>query len=152
MTEHDDLVEARIDNAKMMLDHINDRASTRDVVCARARQILTHGYTRDKDDAHTKRQLVRGAFLTLEQYLGAARDRSGRTEEWPENWQPDSPWHQRMKKKSPREKLVMAAALLLAEIDRIDRAIESTDQLDREIEQSKRERIEENRKEQTDGD
>lgn len=95
--------------------------SLRDVVGERFDQIVRHKKGIFIDDEHTNRSLATGALVTLEAYCNIPPGRGGRTPDWPGNWQVDSPWHKKMKWKSDRDKLVMAAALILAEIDRLDR-------------------------------
>lgn len=88
----------------------------RDVLAERQRQITAEGWTPEHDDHHADGSLAAAAAAyafsaaTADRYLAA--DPLGF---WP--W--DASW---WKPKSPREDLVRAGALILAEIERIDRA------------------------------
>ena len=92
-------------------------AAARDVLAERRRQIEAEGWTPEHDDRHPDGELARAAAcyaLTTWSYEG-----------WdprcyvPINW----PWaHSWWKPKDRRCDLIRAAALLLAEIERIDRA------------------------------
>jgi len=122
LEEHNEKVTgAMITTAVSSFEEVKASKSFELVAIERSAQIMLHRRTAEIDDAHTKKQLVQGAFITLEAYMGLAPNRSGRTPNWPANWGVESPWHKKLKKKKPREKLVMAAALILAEIDRLDR-------------------------------
>lgn len=97
-----------------------------DVLAERARQRSGEGWTDAHDDAHTDRSLAAVALCYVGQYYG--RSWLFRFDEaneyandpppdyWPESW--DDEW---WKPKNPRSDLVRAAALLLAEIERLDR-------------------------------
>lgn len=97
------------------------------VIQERKRQIRDLGYGSEHDAEHQHQELVRAALC----YLVAARDRqvSGETAP-PEDW----PWDRKWWKPKPREggivsltdarrMLVKAAALICAEIDRLDTVI-----------------------------
>lgn len=99
-----------------------------DVVAERQRQVHTKGYATTHDDLHTHGELARAA--TCYAYAGSLSDilrPNLRVETyqgsptltrslWPPNWG----WNW-FKPKSRRADLVRAAALLLAEIERMDR-------------------------------
>lgn len=84
-----------------------------DVLAERARQIKEKGYSAESDDTYTTYELPRAAVCYAMNAAGIPRARV--TLYWPfgpTTFKPDS----------PRRDLVRAAALLLAEIDRLDRA------------------------------
>ncbi len=86
-----------------------------DVLTERARQIEEEGYTSDHDDKHEIGELA-DAAACYARNAGACGWAGG----WPgEGW----PWaHECWKPSTPRHDLVKAGALILAEIDRLDRA------------------------------
>ncbi|HAK35501.1 MAG TPA: hypothetical protein DCM44_13295 [Pantoea sp.] len=95
-----------------------------DVVNERQRQYLIEGYTNEGDDNYTHGELAGAAAC----YARHVNGRSWVFGSNPEDYQcepvPDSwPWDEEYwKPKSPRQDLVRAAALIIAEIERIDRA------------------------------
>ena len=83
-----------------------------DVLTERRRQIEAEGWTPEHDDAHSSGDLMQAAIC----YAMGATFVSGATLDlWP--W--DRAW---WKPKDKRSNIVRAAALLLAEIERLDRA------------------------------
>ena len=89
----------------------------RDVIIERARQKDTEGWTPEHDDQHTESELAAAAVCYARQHgpLYVAFG-DGRV---PDDW----PWHEDWwKPTEPRRDLVKAAALILAEIERLDRA------------------------------
>jgi hypothetical protein len=97
-----------------------------DVLRERARQIDVEHWTPAHDDEHGNRELAEAARSYVEHYVGRQwlihaytdgldRYRAGPS---PDDW----PWDERWwKPKEPRRDLVRAAALLIAEIERMDR-------------------------------
>lgn len=87
--------------------------ATADVVSERTRQILDKGWTPELDDSHTQGLLARaGAAYALMAF--APNKHAGLPKWWPwarELWKPTT----------IRRDLVKAAALIIAEIERIDR-------------------------------
>ena len=84
-----------------------------DVVGERTRQILDEGWTPEHDDSHTQGQLARaGAAYALMAFSPSKLN--GPPARWP--WK-SSFW----KPTTSRRDLVKAAALIIAEIERIDR-------------------------------
>lgn len=93
----------------------------------RLRQMVREGFTTDHDDSHTSGELSRaaacyamavGAVLELTDGFGLPAEKHKRFAV-PDAW----PWErQSWKPKDPRRDLVRAAALILAEIERMDRA------------------------------
>lgn len=95
-----------------------------DVLNERQRQIEKEGYSTAKDDLYVSNELVRGGAGYVNHVVGRSWTYNKempevyQNEEVPEFW----PWADNFwKPKSPREDLVRAAALLIAEIERIDR-------------------------------
>ena len=102
-----------------------------DVLMERRHQEREEGFTLDHDDAHINQELARAALAYLRQYAAYQHrydpnnkkdyqfqdpidiDDDGVAWPWELHW-----W----KPKDPRHDLVRAAALILAEIERIDRA------------------------------
>lgn len=103
--------------------HLNDWA-WRDVVVERTRQITAEGYTHEHDDAHDDGGLAdAAACYALE--ASAAASGSNDTAKAVRTWTATKlwPWDRKWwKPDMPRRMLVKAAALILAEIERIDRA------------------------------
>lgn len=94
-----------------------ERAMT-DVWGERNRQKLEEGYSPEHDDEHDGGELVRAARCYADPTAYVPFRPAGAPEEWP--WEPES-----FKPKSYRDNLVRAAALLVAEIERLDRAEEA---------------------------
>ena len=97
-------------------------AATRDVIAERERQIKAEGYDLEHDDAHQNDEIA--AYATFYAMPPAARDwpaeETGYGMTWgqaiiPADWGPP-------KACDRRQELVKAAALLVAEIERLDRA------------------------------
>lgn len=90
-----------------------------DIAAERQRQIAAEGWTPEHDDKHVNGELAGAAVcyaLTAVKHWGAL----GATKQfWP--WSPD--W---WKPNYNRRDLVKAAALIVAEIERLDRAEKST--------------------------
>jgi hypothetical protein len=92
-----------------------------DVLLERQRQISAEGWTHGHDDAHMRGELATAASA----YAAAAgtdtplRELIERGKSFPDNW----PWHASWwKPTSRRRDLVKAGSLILAEIERLDRA------------------------------
>lgn len=101
--------------------------ATKDVLAERRRQVEAEGLTPAHDDAHTDFSLAKAACIygvgaTLEGPDRAVMDEFGAT--GTPGWMKELwPWdHKWFKPTSRRRDLVKAAALLIAEIERIDRA------------------------------
>jgi hypothetical protein len=103
--------------------------AARDVLAERQRQVEAEGWTPDRDDNYTDGELARAAAAYS---LASTADAEGRAameslgsiaapaevvEAWPALW--GSEW---LKPKNRRADLVRAGALLLAEVERLDRA------------------------------
>lgn len=95
--------------------------AARDVLAERERQKAVEGWTEAHDDEHNDGSLavVAACYVLPEQERGSR----GRPVMWPDSW------HFSWWKPSPnhrRRELVKAGALILAEIERLDRAALST--------------------------
>lgn len=84
-----------------------------DVAIERVRQVQGEGFAVERDDAHTNGQLARAAYCYLIPAAGLPRIRQ--TLHWPFH----PAW---LKPGAVRADLVKAAALIVAEIERLDRA------------------------------
>lgn len=80
-----------------------------DVLAERQRQQLEKGFSAEQDDTYTCGELAAAALSYIEPMEASSY--------WPVDWHDDS-----FKPSDERRNLVKAAALLLAEIERIDRA------------------------------
>lgn len=88
--------------------------AARSVLAERARQIAAEGYTPEQDDGYNPGVLaLHGGLYACHAYDTLAKKRA------PEGWQWDAKW---WKSKDPRSNLVKAGALVLAEIERMDRS------------------------------
>lgn len=96
-----------------------------DVMAERRRQVEAEGWTPEHDDKHADGELAQAAACYIDQAVGRAHLPSAAYKAddvhdcWP--WSPE--W---WKPTTPRRDLVKASALLLAEIERLDRAAAST--------------------------
>lgn len=102
----------------------------REIDDERHRQIRKEGWAPEHDDEHGNRELARAAQCYLEHYIGRQwlidgyNDGLTRYQEEPsaDDWPWDEQW---WKPKNPRRDLIRVAALLVAEIERMDRASHS---------------------------
>lgn len=98
--------------------------AARDVLAERQRQVNVEGWTQAHDDEHTGCSLTVAAACYA---LFAAANNSDSADAWIQEWRKtarylwpyDKEWQ---KTTTPRRDLVKAGALILAEIERIDRA------------------------------
>lgn len=99
-------------------------AATSDVIAERQRQVSAEGWTAEHDDEHSNGELAGSAACYAQHvnsrgWIYATNPESYQSENesssWP--WSPD--W---WKPSNPRRDLVKAGALILAEIERLDRA------------------------------
>jgi hypothetical protein len=92
-----------------------------DVLDERRRQAREEGWTPDHDDKHSSGQMaIAGGMYAINSAdpMFLEFDSFGLREPYPIGW----PWHRQWwKPKNPRRDLVRAAALLIAEIERLDR-------------------------------
>jgi len=106
--------------------HVGDTraGAARDVLAERRRQIEAEGWTPEHDDQHAAGQLA-GAAACYARHVNArgwvidTPFDTYATEDAPNGWPWDESW---WKPTTPRRDLVKAAALILAEIERLDRA------------------------------
>lgn len=89
--------------------------AARDVLAERARQVSAEGFTIEQDDRYEDGSLCLAAVCYARYYHESDAQRV--PHDWPRTW--ESSW---WKPTTPRRNLVKAAALILAEISRIDRA------------------------------
>lgn len=94
-----------------------------DVIAERQRQITTEGWTPEHDDQHSDNELAGAAAcyaMNMHDFYIHYTDELN----WSEAPKPDDwPWSEEWwKPTNPRRDLVKAAALILAEIERLDRA------------------------------
>ncbi|WP_244126204.1 hypothetical protein [Burkholderia gladioli] len=87
-------------------------AAARDVLAERARQVSVEGWTLEHDDAHDDEELTLAAIVYAESAIGYHPH-------CPDSWPWSVDW---FKPTTPRRDRVKAVALLLAAIERIDRA------------------------------
>ena len=108
--------EARAEAAEAALARaLPTTAAERDVLTERSRQIVAEGWNASHDDAHAAGELsVAAACYAL---LSAGWSRVAMWEIWPKKWGVD--W---LKDCDPRRAKVKAAALIIADIERLDRA------------------------------
>lgn len=87
-----------------------------DVLAERRRQVENEGWSTEHDDEHNNRELARAAACYVDLYCGSQTpvDDDNAPDDWP--WD-DCLW----KPKDQRHNLVRAAALIVAEIERLDR-------------------------------
>lgn len=104
------------------------RPVVREIDAERQRQVSAEGWTTEHDDAHGDRSLAQASACYVAHYVGRSwlleyeggllKYKSENAPfEWPDSW--CTTW---WKPKNPRRDLIRAAALLVAEIERIDRA------------------------------
>lgn len=106
-----------------------------DILTERHSQIFGHGFDRERDDQYTRNQLPLAAAAYLVHGTRAERCRAefadGQThlvpDAWPHDW---DTLHFKPNSEDRRRDLVKAAALVVAEIERIDRARKGQDQLE----------------------
>lgn len=89
-----------------------------DVIDERQRQIRAEGWTPAHDDGHSKGELAQAAYCYVDHYVYGVQLYGAQPEKTPVYW----PWEpEAWKPKDPRRDLVRAAALIVAEIERLDR-------------------------------
>jgi hypothetical protein len=97
---------------------MNQTQAAKDVLAERQRQIEEEGWTPEHDDGHPYGELGMAAAcyaVEASSNITLDHDLCGAPPEWP--WEPKW-WKPSV---DPRRNLVKAAALLLAEIERLDR-------------------------------
>ncbi len=99
-----------------MADDLDDYSNAiQDVIAERLRQMHQEGWSEQHDDTHTNGELADAAACYAHPVpYGVAPQHSGPPPLWP--------WHRKWwKPKDRRRNLVRAAALIVAEIERLDR-------------------------------
>lgn len=94
-----------------------------DVIAERTRQMTVEGLTPEHDDVHSDGEIARAAECYAHVGSSGAFSKLAKSDKdqfgvVPNNWPWDDKW---WKPKDKRSNLVRAAALLIAEIERIDR-------------------------------
>lgn len=107
------------------LEQINDAVN--DVINERFRQILEEGFNAAHDDEHNAGELCSAAsayaIYAGDQIHPLSMGDGFRDGSIPDGWLWDASW---WKPKTPRENLIKAAALIIAEIERLDRNPQDT--------------------------
>lgn len=95
-----------------------DRYVLREIDAERERQIVSEGWTPEHDDGHDRGEMARaaGCYALYAGQRGQAQVAAGYA---PGNWPWDAAW---WKPKDRRRDLIRAAALIVAEVERLDRA------------------------------
>ncbi|MCL1507142.1 hypothetical protein MKM89_08525 [Klebsiella quasipneumoniae] len=114
----DALVEA-LEKAQQRIAELESRtvtAAAADVLAERKRQVTTEGWTPEHDDQHVNFEMaIAGGLYAISAVDSHHKLRNSAPSAWPWDrkwWKPDG----------PRRDLVKAGALILAEIERLDRA------------------------------
>ena len=94
-----------------------ETAASRDVLAERQRQVEAEGWTPEHDDGHEEGEMARAAACYA--LIAGSQSRSLWQCELPNFWPWDEEW---WKPTERRRDLVKAGALILAEIERLDRA------------------------------
>lgn len=112
-----------LDEAQMReLGWVRATAAVQSVVAERQRQVTAEGWTPEHDDEHADGSMADAAGCYALHAHDTAKD--GAKNFVPAWWPWDPEWY---KRSSPRGDLVKAGALILAEIERIDRAADKGD-------------------------
>ncbi|VGH91136.1 hypothetical protein [Klebsiella pneumoniae] len=99
-------VEALVD----MLESYNGTKAINDVIAERQRQLTVKGFSTEQDDTYVGFQLSAAAICYIEPMEAENY--------WPADWYDD-----RFKPTDTRRNLIKAAALIIAEIERLDRQL-----------------------------
>jgi hypothetical protein len=119
---------AAMNNTRPTGDDVVEKvnAALNDIAAERSRQIESEGWTADHDDAHGGEELARAAAcyaIGWQTVRYRHIDGRARGEEWGVEWRDVWPWDREWwKPKDHRRNLIKAGALIVAEIERIDRA------------------------------
>lgn len=112
ITDHCEELQARI----AQLESRTVTAAAADVLAERKRQVTTEGWTPEHDDQHVNFEMaIAGGLYAISAVDSHHKLRNSAPSAWPWDrkwWKPDG----------PRRDLVKAGALILAEIERLDRA------------------------------
>lgn len=105
------------DDVAALVAAVPTTAAYRDVLMERSRQCVVEGWTLAHDDEHDGAEMATAAACYA--LSASGWDRTALWEIWPKSWGVD--WF-KPNYTSPRRDLVKAAALIIAEIERLDRA------------------------------
>lgn len=106
---------------------MNDNAAKvlEEIAAERRRQVEVEGWTPEHDDAHDRREMAKAACSYAYEASRTEHQRSVDDGEAPMMW----PWAEKWwKPTTPRRDLIKAAALIVAEIERLDRQAPPKDQ------------------------
>lgn len=112
ITDHCEELQARI----AQLESRTVTAAAADVLAERKRQVMTEGWTPEHDDQHVNFEMAIAGGLYA---ISAVDSHHKLCNSAPSAWPWDRKW---WKPDGPRRDLVKAGALILAEIERLDRA------------------------------
>lgn len=94
-----------------------------DIEAERLRQFRQEGYSDEHDDEHVNQELARAAACYIDFYCSGEDVEIVDHDDGGQNVHHDWPWEARSwKPKDPRRDLIRAAALIVAELERLDRA------------------------------
>jgi hypothetical protein len=105
-----------------VIAELETRPVVEEVMAERLRQVDKEGWSHEHDDEHTEFELTRAAVAYA--LAATATPEQPTAEDMGEVWPWDPLW---WKPSSPRRNLVKAAALIIAEIERLDRAEHKAD-------------------------
>jgi|GEM_PF-7125411 len=111
----DDIAQFQLENET----HKCASSAIDDVIAERVRQVEVEGWTSEHDDAHKPGELSSAAMGYVQSAACQLSHDGLKLEGTPLFWPWDSSW---FKPSTPQRDLVKAAALILAEIERLDRA------------------------------
>lgn len=116
ITDHCEVLQARIAELESRTVTATATAAAADVLAERKRQVTTEGWTPEHDDQHVNFEMaIAGGLYAISAVDSHHKLRNSAPSAWPWDrkwWKPDG----------PRRDLVKAGALILAEIERLDRA------------------------------
>ncbi|HBR0881379.1 TPA: hypothetical protein L9K38_002950 [Klebsiella pneumoniae] len=116
ITDHCEELQARIAELESRTVTATVTAAAADVLAERKRQVTTEGWTPEHDDQHVNFEMaIAGGLYAISAVDSHHKLRNSAPSAWPWDrkwWKPDG----------PRRDLVKAGALILAEIERLDRA------------------------------
>lgn len=116
ITDHCEELQARIAELESRTVTATATAAAADVLAERKRQVTTEGWTPEHDDQHVNFEMaIAGGLYAISAVDSHHKLRNSAPSAWPWDrkwWKPDG----------PRRDLVKAGALILAEIERLDRA------------------------------
>ena len=116
ITDHCEELQARIAELESRTVTATATAAAADVLAERKRQVTTEGWTPEHDDQHVNFEMaIAGGLYAISAVDSHHKLRNSAPSAWP--------WYRKWgKPDGPRRDLVKAGALILAEIERLDRA------------------------------